>query len=90
MVFSTLRQKLNSMRGCWLPCIDNTDNQEVNAIVGELFAIANAHKSQVWMTFTSRQGGDLFSEGMIADQKLRLQPLDKEHAMLLFWQRKTS
>lgn len=79
-IVSRLRSELKSISGRWLLCLDNSDDQSVNHIVGELASIATS--SGGWMLVTSRQGPDTLWDEMVEQQNLFLALLHVKQSMV--------
>lgn len=83
IVVAALCQKLRTMDGRWLICIDNADDADANGVSGESCDLP--HTSQGWVAVTSRQGRPTSWEGMKLEQKLELKPLSVIMEMVVLW-----
>lgn len=89
-VLAALKRKLKSIENKWLLCVDNADNPEVNTIVSEISNMLDDKSLNGWILITSRQGGGHFGMNWYPEQKLKLEPLSEQHAMIVLWGWKTS
>ena len=87
LVIAWLKQGLAERVGRWLLCLDNADNSKVNAILDEVCAIAGPSQGNGWIVVTSRQGQPQIWGRMKSEQKLILEPLCAEDAMVALWRR---
>ncbi len=85
LVIAALEQGLGERQGRWLLCLDNADNGEVRGILNEVCGIAGPLRSNGWIVVTSRQGQPHIWDRMKSEQKLALEPLCGEDAMVALW-----
>ncbi len=84
LVIAALKQALGQRQGRWLLCLDNADNSEVNGVLNGVCTIAGTQENG-WVVVTSRQGQPRVWNRMKDDQKLVLEPLCVEDAMMALW-----
>ncbi len=87
LVITALKQGLSERQGRWLLCLDNADDSKVRGILNELCGIADPSSGNGWVVVTSRQGHPRVWAEMKSDQKLVLEPLCVEDAMVALWRR---
>ncbi len=85
LVLGMLKEGLRNREGRWLLCLDNADDSEVSGILNEVCAIAGGSQERGWVAVTSRQGQPHLWNEMKREQKLVLEPLCKEDAMVALW-----
>ncbi len=85
LVILSLKQGLSEKQGRWLLCLDNADDSEVSGILNEVCGIAKPSQGNGWIVVTSRQGQPHIWDRMKSEQKLALEPLCAEDAMVTLW-----
>ncbi len=85
IVLAALKQGLDGIEGRWLLCLDNADDSEVNGILNEVCRIAGGTRGKGWIVVTSRQGQPHIWCEMMSEQRLALEPLCAEDAMVALW-----
>ena len=65
--------------------LDNTNDLEVTAIVGELCRFIISKKVDVCVLVTSCRGSESLWVGMEPEQRLKLKPLTTEQSMIVLW-----
>ena len=84
-VIAALKQGLSERKGRWLLCLDNADDNQVRGVLNEVCGIAEPPRRNGWVIVTSRQGQPHIWERMKSEQKLALEPLCTEDAMIALW-----
>ncbi len=84
-VVKSLKQALSEKQGQWLLCLDNADDGRLSGILNDVCAIADPTRQNGWVVVTSRQGHCRVWARMKSDQKLVLEPLCVEDAMVTLW-----
>ncbi len=85
LVIASLEQGLSERQGRWLLCLDNADDSKVRGILNEVCGIAGPSGRNGWVVVTSRQGQPHVWDRMKSEQKLTLDPLCPEDAMVAVW-----
>ncbi len=85
LVIASLKQGLGERQGRWLLCLDNADNKKLSGILNEVCGIAEPSRGNGWVMVTSRQGQPHTWDRMKSQQKLALEPLCAEDAMVALW-----
>ncbi len=85
LVLATLKQGLDERPGRWLLCLDNVDDIKVRGLLGEMWGIAGRNWGNGWIVATSRHGQPHVWSGMRNEQRLALEPLCAEDAMVVLW-----
>ncbi len=85
LVIAELKQGLDERQGRWLLCLDNADDSRVSGILNEVCGIAVPSRGNGWIVVTSRQGQPHIWDRMKSEQKLTLEPLCAEDAMVALW-----
>ncbi len=78
---------LAERQGRWLLRLDNADDNRVTGVLNEVCGIAGPSLGNGWVVVTSRQGQPHIWERMKSEQKLALEPLCAEDAMVALWRR---
>ena len=84
-VIAALKQGLSGRQGRWLLCLDNADNNKVSGILNEVCGIGKSSRGNGWVIITSRQGRPHIWDRMKNEQKLPLERLCAEDAMVALW-----
>ncbi len=84
-VIASLKQGLAQKQGRWLLCLDNADDNKVSGILRDVCDLGEPMRQNGWVLVTSRQGQPRVWAGMKSDQKLILEPLCAEDAMVGLW-----
>ncbi len=85
LVIAALKQGLSGRQGRWLLCLDNADNSNVSGMLNEVCGIAEPSRGNGWVVETSRQGQLHTWQRMKSEQRLVLEPLCSEDAMVALW-----
>ncbi len=85
LVVAAWKQGLDEREGRWLLCLDNADDKKVSGILNEVCVIPRVTRGNGWVVVTSRQGQPHIWSRMKKDQKLVLEPLSVEDAMVALW-----
>ncbi len=85
LVVAALKQGLDEREGRWLLCLDGADDSKVSGILNEVCRITEAGRGKGWIMVTSRQGQPHIWSEMTSEQKLVLEPLCAEDAMVALW-----
>ncbi len=85
LVVAVLKQGLSKKRGRWLLCLDNADEKNVSSTLNEVCGIAGPSPGNGWVVVTSRQGQPHIWNRMKSSQRLVLEPLCAEDAMVALW-----
>ncbi len=85
LVITLLKKGLNERGGRWLLCLDNADNSRVSGILNEVCGRAGESKGKGWVVVTSRQSQPHIWSEMTCEQRLVLETLCTEDAMVALW-----
>ncbi len=85
LVIAALKPGLSGRQGRWLLCLDNADDSKVSGILNEVCGIAEPLRGNGWAVVTSRQGQPHTWQRMKSEQRLVLEPLRSEDAMVALW-----
>ncbi len=85
LVISELKEGLAQRQGRWLLCLDNADDSRVSGVLNEVCVLAGPSRGDGWVVVTSRQGQPHIWDRMKSEQKLTLEPLCAEDAMVALW-----
>ncbi len=87
LVMASLKQELSEREGRWLLCLENADDSKVSGILDQVCGMVGPSQSNGWVVVNSRQGQPPMWDRMKSEQKLNLEPLCAEEAMVLLWRK---
>ena len=85
LVIALLKQGLEKRKGRCLLCLDNADENKECGLLNEVCKIPVGIQKTGWVVVTSRQGQPHIWNEMICEQRLVLEPLSAEDAMVALW-----
>ncbi len=86
-VLAALKQGLDERKGRWLLCMDNADESKVSRILNEVLRMTEGTRTKGWLVVTSPQNGPEIWSELRSEQKMVLEPLCREDAMVALWRR---
>lgn len=82
-VIAVLKNKLDTLKGRWMLCVDNADDSDSRGVLTEICRLADP--SEGWVVVTSRLGTPTLWASMNFEQKLTLKPRSVEMGGFMLW-----